>query len=82
MRVCPLDIEYRGFELGWATGLHGLLPAWKHLSDNDWVIGHLYCKDEPEAAILGSVCIDYLFKVLTRQILLGRDLSMQEMPKP
>jgi hypothetical protein len=80
MRITPLNMTYRGFELGWYVGLPGLgyKAAWRSSLEGKWREGHMYVDTVEEIPELCRQCIDFQYRVEATEAALGRKLTINE----
>jgi hypothetical protein len=80
MRIVPLNTSYRGFEIGYAVGIHGWLKAcWRSSMETEWREGSIYVDGVEEIDPLVRQCIDYNYRIEATEAVLGRRLEMNEL---
>ena len=70
---------YRGFQIGYVIGLHGVKAAWRSSLEPTWIIGNIYVDSIEEVEDLAKECIDFNYHIDVREAVLGRKLTMDEL---
>lgn len=71
--------RYRGFEIGWVAGPHGVRPCWRSSLERGWHDGHMYVDRLSEVERLAHDCIDFQYRKEAIEAELGRELTIGEL---
>lgn len=78
MKVTPLNLRHRGFELGYCVGLHGYTACWRSSLKTGWQNGWFYVETVEEVPRLARGCIDVQCRSEAHEAALGRPMTMAE----
>lgn len=76
--IIAINERYRGFDIGFAKGTYGHLPAWKSSLEKDWSVGHIYSQYVCEVPLVAAGLIDLQYRIQAIEAWLERKLTEAE----